>query len=78
MWQNNEDGPTCFCGNPTVVKEAGNGRFVLLCLFHTAEEGSWFVLPAERPETWEQWTIEDVADAWARSLAAKADGLHPE
>jgi hypothetical protein len=51
-WTDNEDGPDCACGNPTVVKILPSGRAILLCLFHTAESGSYTELPAERPADW--------------------------
>lgn len=53
LWTNNELGPHCFCGNPTVVKTETFGEGpMLLCLFHTSEEGALFNLPDERPEWW--------------------------
>ncbi len=51
-WTDNEDGPDCQCGNPTVVKLMPDGKPVLMCLFHTGEAGAIFPLPSERPETW--------------------------
>lgn len=59
-WTENEDGPECSCGNPTVVKFSHDtGRAFLLCLFHTPEAGCWFQLPVERPDDW-PWPIEQV------------------
>jgi hypothetical protein len=51
-WTNNENGPDCACGNPTVVKITPAGRPVLLCLFHTPLDGSVTTLPDERPPGW--------------------------
>lgn len=51
-WTENEPGPDCSCGNPTVVKATPDGNFVLLCFFHTAEAGAVTVLPPERPPDW--------------------------
>jgi len=51
-WTENEDGPECGCGNPTVVKIHPDGRALLLCLFHTIGEGLITELPAERPVGW--------------------------
>jgi hypothetical protein len=51
-WAENEDGPDCACGNPTVVKITPGGQPVLMCLFHTAEAGLITVLPLERPGGW--------------------------
>lgn len=55
-WKETEDGPDCTCGNPTVVKltmkRDGSESAILLCLFHTAEEGMATELPAVRPADW--------------------------
>ena len=51
-WVNNDEGPECFCGNPTVVKTDFKKYAVLLCLFHTREAGSIFALPPEKPDWW--------------------------
>lgn len=53
-WTNNEDGPDCACGNPTVVKLTNDGP-LLLCLFHTDKAGASFELPRERPDDWPNW-----------------------
>lgn len=58
-WQNNEDGPLCVCGNPTIVKLSSDGP-ALLCLFHISGAGALFPLPIERPDDWPDWTIERV------------------
>jgi hypothetical protein len=50
-WRENEDGPDCACGEPTVVKLLPDGTAVLLCFFHTGEAGAYTRLPAERPVT---------------------------
>ena len=50
-WTDNEEGPECDCGNPTVVKLSPGGP-VLLCFFHTDEEGLARSLTAEKPEGW--------------------------
>jgi hypothetical protein len=51
-WQENETGPDCSCGNPTVVKLLPNSVPVLMCLFHSGEAGLMTRLPAERPADW--------------------------
>jgi len=51
-WTENEDGPDCACGNPTVVKIMPDGKPVLVCFFHTSEAGMVTPLPAERPAGW--------------------------
>ena len=51
-WRENEDGPDCACGEPTVVKLLPDGTPVLMCFFHTAEAGAITRLPAERPDGW--------------------------
>jgi len=48
-WTENEDGPICVCGEPTVVKIMPDGVPVLLCLFHTRESGAVKRLPADKP-----------------------------
>jgi hypothetical protein len=58
-WVDNEDGPDCTCGDPTVVKAHPNG-YILLCLFHTGAEGQFMKLPEEAPDNWEALTIEQV------------------
>lgn len=52
QWRENEDGPECSCGNPTVVKLMPDGSAALLCLFHTSEAALFTSLPAERPAGW--------------------------
>ena len=51
-WTENEDGPDCACGNPTVVKIMPGGQVVLMCLFHTREAGAFTYLPPDKPEGW--------------------------
>lgn len=51
-WTENESGPDCACGNPTVVKLTPDGSAVLLCIFHTQETGLFTPLPARRPDNW--------------------------
>lgn len=51
-WTDNEPGPTCICGNPTIVKADSPHHALLLCLFHTAAEGAAWTLPADRPANW--------------------------
>jgi hypothetical protein len=51
-WIDNEDGPECKCGSPTVVKIMPGGRAVLLCIFHTAEYGLAMLLPQSKPDDW--------------------------
>lgn len=72
-WTNNEDGPECTCGAPTIVKVIPIGQFlepqmpgrrkqaVLMCITHTRAEGVYFALPEERPDDW-PWTIERVQE----------------
>ena len=65
IWTNNEDGPTCYgCGYPTVVKvfeEDGKEKAILLCLFHTKEEGACWSLPSEhKPEGWPKLPDEEI------------------
>jgi len=52
-WIENEDGPDCSCGNPTVVKLV-DGKAVLLCLFHTGPEGMYVPLPDMVPHDWDE------------------------
>jgi len=59
-WVNNEDGPDCTCGDPTVVKTVATGGAVLICLFHTNEAGVSYRLPDEAPDNWSEMTIEQV------------------
>lgn len=55
-WVDNEEGPTCVCGGPTMVKVNDLNAPVLLCLFHTADAGVVWSLPGERPADWpENW-----------------------
>lgn len=51
-WIDNEAGPTCTCGGPTVVKVSDRAAPLLLCLFHTAAAGAVWTLPADRPDDW--------------------------
>lgn len=74
-WTNNEDGPDCTCGEPTVVKlvealHSGSKRAVLLCLFHSGEAGRIVPLPTQRPANFSDWTIDDVALAIVRDQAS--------
>jgi hypothetical protein len=59
-WVNNEDGPDCFCGGPTVVKILPDGAF-LLCLFHERAEGKLYQLPNEAPDEFPNLPIQDLA-----------------
>jgi hypothetical protein len=52
VWVNNERGPDCFCGDPTVVKTEGLKKPALLCIFHSRDAGAMFTLPDTRPEWW--------------------------
>jgi len=58
-WIHGEEGPDCFCGNPTIVWIIGE-RASLICLFHTPKEGASFPLPAEKPDTWPNLTNEEM------------------
>jgi hypothetical protein len=51
VYVNNEAGPDCTCGNPTVVKLVDGGAG-LLCLFHTYEAGAFSRLPVMTEEQW--------------------------
>jgi hypothetical protein len=51
-WRENEDGPDCACGEPTVVKLLPDGTAILMCFFHAGEAGAYTRLPAERPDGW--------------------------
>lgn len=51
-WTENEDGPDCCCGNPTIVKILPDGDPVLMCFFHTAETGMITKLPLAKPADW--------------------------
>jgi len=51
-WTENEAGPDCECGNPTVVKVMPSGKPVLMCLFHASAAGLVTELPAVRPAGW--------------------------
>jgi hypothetical protein len=51
-WTENENGPGCGCGNPTVVKMLPDGSWALMCLFHTSDAGMFTQLPSERPDGW--------------------------
>jgi hypothetical protein len=51
-WIDNEAGPGCKCGCPTVVKITPGGRAVLLCIFHTPEDGLATLLPQSKPDDW--------------------------
>lgn len=55
----NEDGPECTCGMPTVVKMVDGGAGAL-CLFHTAEAGAFFRLPEMTEKNWERCKAGDV------------------
>lgn len=50
-WVDKEEGPSCYCGMPTVVV-VENGEANLLCIFHTQSAGALFPLPEERPDNW--------------------------
>jgi hypothetical protein len=51
-WTENESGPDCACGDPTVVKLLPDGNAVLVCFFHTRNSGLYTPLPAQRPADW--------------------------
>lgn len=48
----NEEGPACSCGGPTIVKKLPDGTPVLMCFFHTRDAGLATPLPPERPPGW--------------------------
>lgn len=50
-WQNNEEGPKCFCGYPTKIIIEDDQPW-LFCFFHTPEEGAMWPLPKEKPNDW--------------------------
>ncbi len=58
-WVNNEDGPTCDCGEPTLVKTTED-RAILLCFFHTSETGCYVSLPPMAPDNWADLSYEEV------------------
>lgn len=58
-WVNNEDGPDCECGEPTVVK-LHNGGAILMCFFHTGAEGCYFELPPMAPDNFSNMTYAEV------------------
>ena len=61
-WVNNEDGPDCYCGDPTVVKTTEAGSAVLLCLFHNNEAGAIFRLPTDRPDNFATLSLDELID----------------
>lgn len=73
QWVNNESGPTCQCGDPTLVKQATDGKWMLVCLTHTAAEGASWQLPKRPPRG-----LPDSPNDWPAFLwpedAGKATG----
>lgn len=60
-WTDKEEGPTCYCGMPTVVVVDEDGNADLLCLFHSSEAGAIFPLPRDkRPDNWPHLTDNEV------------------
>lgn len=64
QWVNNESGPDCHCGNPTLVKVNSMGGAILLCLFHTSAEDVYWQLPEQRPDDWPNLTMEQLAERY--------------
>ena len=68
-WIDNEEGPCCTCTPygcpPTIVKRMANGRYLLVCFFHTPEAGVTWDLPPEKPSDW-PWPIERCIQEWSR------------
>lgn len=61
-WTHGEEGPTCFCGQPThiMVGEEG-GEVNLLCFAHTQFAGALFPVPRDkRPDTWPNLTDDEM------------------
>ena len=58
-WIDNEKGPKCGCGMPTLVKIM-DGKPLLFCVFHEQEEGACWSLPKERPDNWADISREEV------------------
>jgi hypothetical protein len=50
-WIDHEAGPKCCCGGPTFV-HLHEGKASLICMFHTREEGAFFLLPKAKPAKW--------------------------
>ena len=60
IWKDNEEGPLCTCGHTTTVK-IHNGKAILMCLFHTYEEGASWALPSEhKPSGWPYISNEEI------------------
>lgn len=59
-WQSGDDGPECYCGSPTIVKELPNGSFVLICPLHGEGSGTYFSLPQVKPDDWRSWSMRRV------------------
>ena len=60
-WTDKEEGPTCYCGMPTVVVVDEDGKADLLCIFHTQAAGALFRLPRDkRPDNWPNLTDDEV------------------
>lgn len=57
----------CACGDDLIVKNVGD-RSVLLCMFHDSEDGCFFGLPTEKPDDWDEWTLEKLTDFLAATF----------
>jgi hypothetical protein len=53
VYVNNEVGPDCSCGEPTIVKFV-NGSPLLVCFFHSGPAGSYNKLPPITEENWQR------------------------
>ncbi len=58
-WIHNEGGPTCFCGETTIVKILTH-EILLLCLLHEKEESAVWTLPPNKPENWPNLSNEEM------------------
>ena len=69
-WVKSEKGPDCYCGNPTIVHVADDGRAMLICFFHTKEEGASFALPkGGRPDKWPEVSHDEMQALVERGIA---------
>ena len=59
-WIHGEQGPSCYCGQPTVVAVNELGEADLLCYFHEKDSGAVFPLPSVKPEKWPHLTDEEL------------------
>lgn len=73
-WIKSEMGPECYCGNPTIVHVAEDGRAMLMCFFHTYEAGASFALPkGGRPDGWPNLPYEEIKALVERGEAEAKD-----